>query len=45
MSKPDEMGPGVGKVDSTPKSMPTGKIAMFKPRRNAAMQTGQTIPV
>ena len=45
MSRPVEIGSGIGKVVSTPKSMPTGRIARSKPRRNAAKQTGQTTPV
>ena len=42
---PVEIGSGTGKVVSTAKSMPTGRIASTKPRRNAEIPAGHKRPV
>ena len=38
MSKPEEIDSGTGKVSSTPKSIPIGKMAKTDPSKNAPRQ-------
>jgi len=45
INSPVEIGSGSGKFISTPKSIPTGRMAKSNPSRKQAKHTGQTYPV